>query len=209
MSIGIDEQIADEQDMLDRIPETAAYSPMARAKLATLHQMKSIQDAAGGLPDIQWLHKFVNCVPFGEHCPPKDITKAHEIIDTLRTLLAAERVKNAELEKLQTSNEGRIKNIVDEALFERAEKAEAELAAEGKLREETADKLVAVLRRLEKADAINKRLVEGMIGPTEEMIVKMGLAGMDAWNNTLGTPLTRYAAIFKAMSAVLLKEVKE
>jgi hypothetical protein len=37
--------------------------------------------------DIAYLHKFVNCVPFGEHCPPEDMARAHGIIDTLRDLL--------------------------------------------------------------------------------------------------------------------------
>ena len=34
-------------------------------------------------PDIEWLHKFINCVPFGEHCPAEDMTRAHEIVNAL------------------------------------------------------------------------------------------------------------------------------
>lgn len=40
--------------------------------------------------------------------------------------------------------------------------------------------------------------------PTKEMC----LAGIEAWNNTFGTPLTRYAAVFKAMIAAAREESK-
>jgi hypothetical protein len=33
--------------------------------------------------DLAWLHTFLNCVPFGEHAPSKDIHRAHKIVDAL------------------------------------------------------------------------------------------------------------------------------
>ena len=35
------------------------------------------------LTDIEWLHRFINCVPFGADAPRSDIDRAHAIVATL------------------------------------------------------------------------------------------------------------------------------
>ncbi len=33
--------------------------------------------------DVQWLHSFINCTPFGEHAPACDLQRAHDIVTAL------------------------------------------------------------------------------------------------------------------------------
>jgi len=33
--------------------------------------------------EVAWLHKFINCTPFGEHAPQADIQRAHSIVALL------------------------------------------------------------------------------------------------------------------------------
>jgi len=36
--------------------------------------------------DVDWLHKFINCTPFGADAPAEDIQRAHRIVDSLVAL---------------------------------------------------------------------------------------------------------------------------
>lgn len=40
--------------------------------------------------DVAWLHKFINCVPFGGHCPKADMDRAHQIVSNLVAALPKE-----------------------------------------------------------------------------------------------------------------------
>ncbi len=40
-------------------------------------------------PDVAWLHKFINCVPFGADAPQSDIQRAHDIVEQQRALCSA------------------------------------------------------------------------------------------------------------------------
>ena len=75
-------------------------------------------------PDIQWLHKFINCVPFGAHAPVSDIKRAHQIIDALKAYALKEKERaDLNLDNLNLT-------LSDLGLaYMRAEKAESELAA--------------------------------------------------------------------------------
>ena len=33
--------------------------------------------------DVEWLHKFINCTPFGADAPAEDMQRAHRIVDSL------------------------------------------------------------------------------------------------------------------------------
>jgi len=48
--------------------------------------------------DVVWLHKFVNCVPFGADATQSDINRAHQIVDALalRDSLPQEPENNAD-----------------------------------------------------------------------------------------------------------------
>ena len=35
------------------------------------------------IEELAWLHKFINCVPFGEGAPQSDIQRAHKIVERL------------------------------------------------------------------------------------------------------------------------------
>jgi hypothetical protein len=41
------------------------------------------QPTASEAGELEWLHRFINCVPFGEHAPQADIDRAHRIVDAL------------------------------------------------------------------------------------------------------------------------------
>lgn len=197
MSIGIDEQIADEQDMLDRIPETAAYAPMARAKLATLRWMKAIEDAAGELPEkpkpIERLsHAELNAIQDQLNsyrgaavsaCAPKDLLyKAADAIGALRF----DRVDNT---NITTRHIYTLRTLLaaERANRKAAEENVSELMAENAV-------LTNTLNTLSKYEAINKRLAE--------LVSAVTCGGEVACRDVDGKNW------FDAR-AVLLKEVKE
>ena len=49
------------------------------------------QSDAGGEGDVEWLHRFLNCTPFGP--PPSEIQRAHRIVDALAAASQSERAK--------------------------------------------------------------------------------------------------------------------
>ena len=54
------------------------------AILATLERIKAAEAGLPVEPDIKWIHKFINCVPFGADAPVSDIQRAHKVIESLR-----------------------------------------------------------------------------------------------------------------------------
>ncbi len=59
------------------------------AILASLKRLAAIDAVKVPEPvKIEYMHRFINCVPFGADCPPEDIARAHaiftEVIDPLQ-----------------------------------------------------------------------------------------------------------------------------
>ena len=55
------------------------HADETRAFLATPTEQPSVVGEA----EVIWLHRFINCVPFGEHAPASDLAKAHRIVEAL------------------------------------------------------------------------------------------------------------------------------
>ena len=71
--------------------------------------------------DLEWLHRFINCTPFGADAPASDIQRAHEIVsalsergtsalskdDLIRAAIACEQIWAMDLgERLREAAEG-------------------------------------------------------------------------------------------------------
>lgn len=52
---------------------------------------------AEGREDVAWLHRFINCVPFGADAPVSAILRARDIVDSLRSELAKAREEISQL----------------------------------------------------------------------------------------------------------------
>ena len=62
--------------------DTSKAGPVVKnidAFLATPTEQPSVVGEA----EVIWLHRFINCVPFGEHAPASDLAKAHRIVEAL------------------------------------------------------------------------------------------------------------------------------
>ena len=95
MNILIDEQIQAQQYLIEKLDNDDGLR-MANAILATL---ESIKAAEAGLPvesDIKWIHKFINCVPFGADAPVSDIQRAHKVIESLHAYAVQMRAERDE-----------------------------------------------------------------------------------------------------------------
>lgn len=89
------------------------------------------------LGDIAWLHKFINCTPFGENAPQSDIRRAHVIVESLKAEIDAHHTGIREAAALIESQQAEIaewrrhvlhadQNAADQVA--KAERAEAEAA---------------------------------------------------------------------------------
>lgn len=122
--------------------------------------------------DIEYIHKFINSAPFGEHCPPEDMARAHGIIDSLTAAL---------------------------------QRAQEDAARERRISSKAEHDLDAALVAKQKAESLNRRMVELLKEPSEGM-VSVVIKNMFC-DSTENEKCAR--AAISAMSEQLLKEAGE
>jgi len=124
----LDEQIEHQKRLCGVRREEALPEGAQEAILASLERLKAIDAVQVPDVDIAYLHKFVNCVTFGGHCPPEDMARAHGIINTLRDLLKRESEKRSKALKDVAMYIRRMMDFEDRA--EAAEENVSQLMAE-------------------------------------------------------------------------------
>lgn len=82
---------ADKRDWQELLSEAVK----AERELAEMRAAESAQ--APVAREVEWLHKFINCVPFGEHAPASDIQRAHEVVNSLSAQAEALKLENVKL----------------------------------------------------------------------------------------------------------------